>query len=455
MGGGTSQPASSKEVDWVFEQLDMNKDKRLSVEELVAAAVSQKVAADWPEARIKETVATFDKDGDGLLNQEEWHAAFDELGRHGIVAERMLVAALSEARTNPKALAGRLQKRLEHYRGNEYYPPERGGKVAIATKEGKKVVEEAIAYLKVTPPPPALVEPPDDVAIRALRLACEDHLVDKGTLGHIGHEGSDGSHSMERQMRYGVWSGACGECLWFGRQGASAASMVEDLVIDDGVKSRGHRLCIFDPNYTVAAARVGAHTTFGSMAVIAFAGEYCGDAAKVAAREAAGAPKPQPGAKAKEETQWKGKLGICAGCKQEIKGGAVMEVAKLGVKFHKACFTCRECARSLVGVPWKAEAGKAYCADCHAQQFAPKCAGCGEPITGSGVKIGGVSYHKECKPVAAPAGDAAAVRGAAFVGKAKAAPKKGGALKSKAAAKPSMMSAKNDVGGLMADYGAF
>jgi hypothetical protein len=224
--------------------------------------------------------------------------------------------------------------------------------------------------------------------------------------------------------------------------------------VDDGVRSRGHRLCIFNEHYTVAAARVGAHKTFGTMAVIEFAAVFEGDAAKVAAREAAGAPKPSADAKARQETQWKGKIGLCVSCKQDIKGGSVMEVKGLG-KFHKACFACVECAKGLVGVPWKAEKGRTFCADCHAQNFAPRCEACGEPITGSGVKVNGVPYHKEHKPTADGAAAAAPNATKGGGGGATAAVAKPKGKGKAAAAKPSFAGAKTDVGGLAADYGAF
>ena len=37
--------------------------------------------------------------------------------------------------------------------------------------------------------------------------------------------------------------------------------MVEDLLVDDGVPSRGHRLCVLDPAYTTLGACVGEHST--------------------------------------------------------------------------------------------------------------------------------------------------------------------------------------------------
>ena len=76
-----------------------------------------------------------------------------------------------------------------------------------------------------------------------------------------------------------------------------------------------------------------------------------------------------------------------------------METDKLG-KYHKECFKCITCTKSLVGVPWKAEKTEAFCAECHVQAFAPECAGCGEKIAGAGVTVNGTPYHKECKPVA-------------------------------------------------------
>ena len=210
---------------------------------------------------------------------------------HAVAAESALVAAIAAVRKNPKALIKRLEERLEHFKGKDYYPPERGGKVAVATKEGTAAVHDAITYVSKLRALPDLHEPVDLIARRALRLAAEDHLVDKGELGTIGHDGRDRSSSSDRQSRYGVWSGACGECLWFGREGASSEAVVEDLIIDDNVRDRGHRLCLFDERYKVAVAKIGSHKIFGSMAVIEFATAFEGDEAKVRARESAGPPK--------------------------------------------------------------------------------------------------------------------------------------------------------------------
>jgi hypothetical protein len=301
--------------------------------------------------------------------------------------------------------------------------------VAVATKEGIAAVDDALKFLAKQQPLSALMAPGDATAAEGMRLACEDHLVDRGTTGTIGHTGGDGSSPAARYNRYCTWSGAVGECLWFGRAGATAQQIVEDLVVDDGVANRAHRLCIFDERYMVAASMIGPHKTFGSMAVIGFAASVspltdAEDAAEgneqgsgstqegaLERRRANGPPRVPFDALAKDpgrETQWGRSIGCCAGCGELIAGGSVMEVNGLG-KLHKDCFKCYACLKPLAGVPFitaaaaaaSPDAAKApYCKECHAEAFAPTCAGCDKKITGAGVRVNQVPYHKECKPTA-------------------------------------------------------
>ena len=377
-----------------------------------------------------------------------------------------IVAALSAARVDPAALAVSIKKRLPHFKGKDYYPPERGGKVAVASKEGRKAIDEVLAFLAKQPPLGPLTAHPDALADESLRLSCEDHLVDRGTLGVVGHTGSDGSHPLDRVNRYGhLGAGFAGECLWYGRRGATAQQMVEDLVIDDGVATRGHRMCIFDEHYAHAAAKYGAHAVFGAMAVMEFVSAdsfVSGGEEVIKKRQLDGAPKPvpPPEKKAEDETQWK--LGCCVGCGEPIRGGAVMEIEKLG-KYHKDCFKCVGCEKPLVGVPWRptpkeqATNGKIepWCEACHTSNFAPRCGGCGECITGPYIKINGAPFHKACKPKAeAAAAGAAGPSGATKVTKTtKAKATKTAAAPAAPKGKASMPGSRTGVGGLIADYG--
>lgn len=247
--------------------------------------------------------------------------------------EAALVAELSKARTDPSHLKGVLRERLQHFRGLEFFAPSRGGKVAVVTKEGAAAVAEAIAFLDALEASSSLAFEPEG---SGLALAAADHLHDRGSLGVIGHVGADGSSHAERQSRYGTWHGKTGECLWFGREGASAIDVVADLVVDDGVPDRGHRQCIYAKEFGVAAAALGKHKTFGAMAVVEFAAAFETDPQRASRRAAAGPPRVAAAAAGGGvQTQWK--LGRCAGCKEPISGGSVMEVAGLG-KFHKVSY---------------------------------------------------------------------------------------------------------------------
>ena len=92
---------------------------------------------------------------------------------HGVL-EAAIIDALASARTDPSGdLCKSLALRTAHFKGKEYYPPERGGKVAVATKEGNLAVKDAMAFLAKQPPLPPLNEP----VSAGLKLSAEDHLV--------------------------------------------------------------------------------------------------------------------------------------------------------------------------------------------------------------------------------------------------------------------------------------
>jgi len=60
---------------------------------------------------------------------------------HGVL-EAAIICALASARTDPRGdLCKSLALRTAHFGGKEYYPPERGGKVVVATKEGNLAVK--------------------------------------------------------------------------------------------------------------------------------------------------------------------------------------------------------------------------------------------------------------------------------------------------------------------------
>lgn len=301
-----------------------------------------------------------------------------------------VLTELSHARSNPAAVAESVRSRLQHFKGKEYYPPDRGGKTAVITKEGEAALRDTLQYLEKQ----SKLKPLGDFLPQGMRLAADDHLHDLGTRGATGHQGADGSSSSERQQRYGKWKGTCGECLWFGRMGSTAKQIVEDLIIDDGVPSRGHRLGIYNTQYEVAGVRMGVHKTFGACCVIEFAAGYEDDTEQISRRVAKGPP-PVAAGKEPVTTQWRN-LGECPGCKEPIHGGAVIEA--LGKKWHRDCFACQGegCGTGLQGVPYQENGGLPYCKSCYTQKFGSTCHGCGEKIQGGVLKAAGHTWHKEC-----------------------------------------------------------
>jgi len=355
---------------------------------------AQTVKGDTAAARKLDMRAALE--GKGF---PEWRSYISKLGEflgQEIVAasveacavkclEESVGRALAEARRNPKGLAKSIEPRLAKYEGDAYVAQGR----RIVTKEGTAAVKDALSYLRSHQP----LQPVLPFG-EGLRLAAEDHADDIGRNGLVSHTGSDGSSSSERMQRYGRWTGACGECLWYGRIiGRTGLGVIEDLVIDDGVASRGHRHCIFDDRYNVAGVKLLPHEIYGHVVVIEFAGAYEDDKVAIQKRTREGPPvhEVKPGS-SNGRTQWK--LGCCGGCSKEIKGGSVVEAC--GMKWHKDCFACTKCSTQLSGVPFMTEAKKLYCNSCHTSLFGKECAYCNKKIEGRVLTTQGKTWHEEC-----------------------------------------------------------
>jgi uncharacterized protein YkwD len=67
--------------------------------------------------------------------------------------------------------------------------------------------------------------------------------------------------------RHGVVKRASGENIDYG---ATGLQVVIDLIVDDGVPSRGHRRNVLDPAFRAVGIAVGPHRTYGTMCVIDF-----------------------------------------------------------------------------------------------------------------------------------------------------------------------------------------
>ena len=148
----------------------------------------------------------------------------------------------------------------------------------VRLQEGPGIVRETVRFLEKQQPLAPLANS------NGIRQSALSHVADIGPGGARGHKGSDGSWPWDRIARYGQYMGGAAENIDYGRHGAR--EIVIRMVMDDGVKSRGHRKNIFNRDYRVAGAAAGFHGVYGAMCVVDFAGGFVEGADRVATRAA-------------------------------------------------------------------------------------------------------------------------------------------------------------------------
>ena len=175
---------------------------------------------------------------------------------------RQVLAEINLARTAPRTYGGYLREFRRRFRGKSFLLP--GGTGRVRTVEGRGAVDEAITYLSRQKPLPPLSWS-DGLASAAAEL-----VVEQGRSGATGHVGRRSRGVQERIERHGRWERQIGENIAYGPK--NARDMVVDLIVDDGVKERGHRKTIFAPSFTTAGVACGPHPRYETMCVMDFAG---------------------------------------------------------------------------------------------------------------------------------------------------------------------------------------
>ena len=178
--------------------------------------------------------------------------------------EKDVILEMNKVRTNPKKYAELyIQPILQYYNGNNFSEP---GKITIRTNEGKRAAEACISALSRAPSVGLLF--PE----QGLFLAAKDHVVDQSKTGQTGHNGSDRSTPVIRATRHGKMGSIIGENIAYGSN--AGRGIVTDLLIDDGVPSRGHRINIMKSDYTQTGASCGIHSQYRNMCVIVYANGF-------------------------------------------------------------------------------------------------------------------------------------------------------------------------------------
>ncbi|WP_243294008.1 CAP domain-containing protein [Geothrix mesophila] len=174
--------------------------------------------------------------------------------------ERAVVQEMSDVRVRPKTYAKYLRELRPYFEGTLWSRP---GRVPLRTEEGVAALDEAIAFLESARPVGPLRF--NEGLARAARL----HARDIGPKGSIEHTGSDGSRLTDRLNRLGRWQGLIAENISAGED--EARQVVIQLLIDDGVASRGHRKNLFNPDLHQAGAGSAPHRDYRTVTVIDYA----------------------------------------------------------------------------------------------------------------------------------------------------------------------------------------
>ena len=137
---------------------------------------------------------------------------------------------------------------------------EPGDPVGRLTNEGARAVTEASTALRATPPLPAITFSP------LLAKAARAHVEAQGPSGATGHV-SGGRGPGDRVTALGGQPYVA-ETISYGT--ATSEEVVRQLIVDDGVVSRGHRRTLLSRDYRFVGIWCGFHARWRSMCVLDF-----------------------------------------------------------------------------------------------------------------------------------------------------------------------------------------
>jgi uncharacterized protein YkwD len=177
--------------------------------------------------------------------------------------EKLVVVEMSKVRLHPKEYAQWLRTQAAYFEGRLWRRPER---VPLRTQEGVAALDELISFLEHTPSPGPLRWS------EGLSRAARQFVQEQGPTGQTGHVGPVGSTMQARILAWGLYQSTIGEVIQYGAE--NPRWTVVQLLIDDGVPSRGHRTAIFEPSLHVAGAATGPHAHYDQMTVVDLADSF-------------------------------------------------------------------------------------------------------------------------------------------------------------------------------------
>jgi hypothetical protein len=175
--------------------------------------------------------------------------------------EKEIIYEINKVRSNPNRYANEhLKPLLKSFDGFLMRLPDED--LPLFTEEGVLAVEDCIEYLKKCESLPMLSFD------GGLFTAAQKHAKDMGERGLSGPGGTDGTSATDR-LKAVCNFGKAFECMDFGFN--NAQDIVVQLLIDDGVPTRGHRRNVMDPRYRLIGIKFYRHELWDWVTVINFA----------------------------------------------------------------------------------------------------------------------------------------------------------------------------------------
>jgi LIM domain/Protein DA1 len=84
---------------------------------------------------------------------------------------------------------------------------------------------------------------------------------------------------------------------------------------------------------------------------------------------------------------------VCQQCGKPILG---QYITALNAAWHPEHFLCAACHRPIADNRFNVKDDQPYHPQCYVERVAPRCASCGQPLTGRYVQAEGKSYHPDC-----------------------------------------------------------
>lgn len=171
--------------------------------------------------------------------------------------EAGVLAELNRFRDDPDAYRDILRSYRPRFEG-KLLIAEEGSEIDIMTSEGVAAVDEAIRDLRGEKPLPRLAWS------EILARAAADHVAIQSRSGAVGHY-TNGRGPGERMLARGGGR-YVSEVITYGHH--SPDGVIHQLLIDDGVPGRGHRLSLLAADRRYAGVACGSHPVHRTMCVI-------------------------------------------------------------------------------------------------------------------------------------------------------------------------------------------